>query len=123
MHEMSIAIDLLAQIERLAADHGAIRVERVELEIGILRQVAPEAMQAAFAVLTANTVAAGAVLEMTEVVARAECNRCETQYIVDIDEYLCPQCNQANARILAGNDIVIKSLTCQTDSNGAEHED
>jgi len=114
MHEMSIAIDLLAQIEQIAAANDVTRVERVELEVGILRQVAPEAMVEAFAVLSEETVAAGAVLDMTETTARAQCNLCGREYDVTVEQYLCPQCHQADVRILAGNDIVIKSLVCHT---------
>ena len=44
-------------------------------------------------------------------------------YPVSVEQYLCPQCNMAAANIIAGNDIVIKSLICQTEESGAAHED
>jgi Zn finger protein HypA/HybF involved in hydrogenase expression len=30
-----------------------------------------------------------------------------------IDNYLCPNCGQADAEFLAGNDIILKSLVCE----------
>ncbi len=123
MHEMSIAVDMIGQIERIAAEHGVSRIERIELEVGILRLVVPEALQDAFAAVAAGTVAEGAELAMVETPARARCGACGVEYTVGVEDYLCPHCGQAAGQILAGNDIIIKSLVGDTDQGGTTDED
>ncbi|NLF31847.1 MAG: hydrogenase maturation nickel metallochaperone HypA [Planctomycetes bacterium] len=123
MHEMSIAVDMMQQLERIAAEHGVSRVERIELEVGVLRLVVPEALRDAFSAVAAGTVAEGAELDMVETPARARCGACGEEYPVQVEEYLCPRCGQAAGQILAGNDIIIRSLVCDSDGGGAAHED
>lgn len=123
MHEMSIAVDMIQQIEQIAAANGVSHVEGVELEVGVLRLVVPEMLQDAFSTVVDGTVAEGAGLEIVETPARARCGACGTEYAVQIEHYLCPQCGQAAGEILAGNDIVIKSLVGDTDQGGTNDED
>ncbi len=123
MHEMSIAEDMIRRIEAIAAENNAVRIESIELDVGVLRLIVPEAMQAAFSVLAAGTAAEGAELTITELAAEAECTQCGIRYPVTVEEYLCPQCHLATANIISGNDIVIKSLVCHTQESDASHED
>jgi hydrogenase nickel incorporation protein HypA/HybF len=116
MHETPIAIEIVNQVVQLAADHGAIRVEQVEVQVGAMRQVVPEALELAFSVVSEGTLAEGAVLRITEVPAAANCNHCGRQFAPDIDvSFACPACGQADVRITAGNDIILQSVVCETD--------
>jgi hydrogenase nickel incorporation protein HypA/HybF len=115
MHEMSIAMNLVAQLCDIADRNNVRQFERVELELGVLQLVEPEALRLAFAAASTDTPAAGAGLELTEVPARARCHGCGAEFAVAVDDYLCPQCGQANVELLAGNDIVLRSVTGQTD--------
>jgi hydrogenase nickel incorporation protein HypA/HybF len=115
MHEMAIAASMLDGVVRAAEQAGAVRVEAVEVEIGAMRQVVPEALQMAWAAVRADTLADGATLRIEEIPAQAECRRCERRFEPDIDwSFLCPHCNRADVRIVGGNDIVLRSITCQT---------
>ena len=42
MHEMSLAIGLIEQIQEVASQNSLKKVDEVELETGELRQVVPE---------------------------------------------------------------------------------
>ncbi|NQU75156.1 MAG: hydrogenase maturation nickel metallochaperone HypA [Planctomycetes bacterium] len=114
MHELSIAADLLRNVLAVAAEHEAVRIEQVTIEVGVLRQVVPEAIVEAFAMLAVGTAAEGAALKVTELPARAECRRCGNTYAVSVDVYVCPQCGQADARLVDGNDILLQTVVCQT---------
>jgi hydrogenase nickel incorporation protein HypA/HybF len=114
MHEMSIAIQMLDQVTALAAEHAATRVAEIEVVAGAMRQVVPEALELAFAAAAQGTVAAGAELRIVEEPMRAACRDCGCAFAAEIDNYLCPQCGRANARIVAGNDIILKSVVCET---------
>ncbi len=43
MHEMSRAVELVRQLEALAADHRVERIEEVTVRTGVMLQVVPEA--------------------------------------------------------------------------------
>ena len=80
MHEMSIAAAMLDGVLQVAEQAGAARVEAVEVEIGVMKQVVPEALRVAWEAVRADTLADGAVLRIEEVPAAAECRRCGRRF-------------------------------------------
>jgi len=96
------------------APHGATRIDLIEVEIGRMRQIVPEALEVAFAAMSEGTIAQGARLEITEVQMQAVCRVCGHAFQPEIDLYICPRCEQADVRIVAGNDMILKSITAQT---------
>lgn len=114
MHEMPIAAAIVEQAVEAARPHGATRIESIEVEIGRMRQVVDEALQVAFAAVSQGTIAEGARLEVVEIEMEALCQVCGHTFRPEIDLYVCPQCGQANVRITAGNDMILKSITAQT---------
>lgn len=117
MHEMAIAASMLDGVLRAAEQAGAARVTVVEVEVGAMRQVVPEALQAAWEAVRKETLAERAALKIEEIPAEAECRQCGRCFEPDIAwSFLCPQCNRADVRIVRGNDIVLKSVICETQS-------
>jgi hydrogenase nickel incorporation protein HypA/HybF len=115
MHEMSIAQGLIEQIRRLAREHRAEAVERVELRVGVLRLVVPEALVMAFEEVARGSLAEGAELEILEQPARARCRGCGSEYAPDPQHFDCPACGRAEPEILEGDEILLTGLTCRTD--------
>ena len=116
MHELSIAVGVLDSALRAAEQAGATRVEAVEVEVGAMRQVVPEVLRVAWEAVRAETLADGAVLTIEEVPAHAQCRQCGECFQPDVEySFLCPHCDQADVRIVRGNDIVLKSVICQTE--------
>ena len=73
MHELSIA----DAIVRIACAHaGGRRIETVEVKVGHLRQVVPDALAFAFTLVAEGTDAEGAELVMEEVPAAGICRAC-----------------------------------------------
>jgi hydrogenase nickel incorporation protein HypA/HybF len=116
MHEMSIAASLLDRVLDVAGQNNACRVDELTVEVGVLQQVVPEALRMAFAAVTEGTIAQGATLNLVECPASAECRCCGERFDAAIDDYACPRCRQADVRIVAGRDIVLKTVVCQTPS-------
>ncbi|HSW46155.1 MAG TPA: hydrogenase maturation nickel metallochaperone HypA [Phycisphaerae bacterium] len=116
MHEASIAMAAIEQAIEVARRHGASRVTRIEMEIGILRAVVPEIMQAAFEACAIGTAAEGASLDLQVKAALARCRACDQQFKPDLEaiSFACPACGQADADLLIGNDIILKSVECET---------
>ena len=114
MHEMPIAAAIVEQAVEAVAPHRATRIDTIEVEIGRMRQLVPEALQVAFAAVSQDTIAEGARLDITEIDMEAVCRRCEHRFRPEINLYLCPNCHEADVRIVAGNDMILKSITAQT---------
>jgi len=120
MHEMSIADGVLRAVLDAAGGCGGRRVERVELAVGEMRLVVPEALEMAWQVVSEGTIAAGAELAVVETPMEARCRRCGRQFAPRIDNYLCPGCGLADVDILAGDDIILKSVVCDVEQPSGE---
>jgi hydrogenase nickel incorporation protein HypA/HybF len=111
MHEMSIVDELLRQLAEIAAEHRADRVRSVSVETGILRLVDHQTLVDAFRAAAEGTVADQAELRLTDRTARASCRACGNEY--DVDDafvFTCPRCGQADAAIVAGNEILLTEV-------------
>ena len=45
MHEMSLASALMEEIDRISRQNNILRIDEVELRIGVLKQVVPQVME------------------------------------------------------------------------------
>ncbi len=114
MHEMAIASQIVEQSLRIAAEHGAGRILEVEIEVGAMRGVVPEALQMAFTVCSEGTAAEGARLHIATVAARARCKLCGREFEPQYGFFVCPACDRADVELLAGQDILLKGLECRS---------
>ena len=110
MHEMSLAIGLMEQIQEVAQQNNLKCVDEVELQTGVLRQVIPEVMQEAFKAVTQETIAQNAKLTIFEIAALAQCNMCQKKFSPQFDDFLCPDCHKADVTVLQGDEIILKSI-------------
>ncbi len=76
MHELSICLSLLDQVERIAREHGADRVERILLRIGPLSGVEAPLLANAYPLAAAGTIAEHATLDIEPAVIRVKCTAC-----------------------------------------------
>jgi hydrogenase nickel incorporation protein HypA/HybF len=118
MHEMSIATALLAQtLSAVEANLSPLPtvpcVEEVEITVGLLQQVVPEALVMAWNAAAEGTLAAGARLRIIETQPEAKCRQCGAAFEPAVDDFLCPLCGQADVEIVAGNDIILSAVTCR----------
>jgi hydrogenase nickel incorporation protein HypA/HybF len=122
MHEVSIATQLLELVAETAARHAVRVVRAVQVDVGVMDAVSPEALRTAFALAAEGTLAAGARLDLTEVAIQAQCKGCATRFAPALDNYACPGCGQADVQILEGRGIVLRSLECETgDDSEVDH--
>ena len=106
MHELSLTESVVQAIrDRL----GDARVKRVRIEVGRLTAVVPDAMRFCFDVCTQGTPLEGAVLEIDEIAARARCNACGVESVLDGVVALCA-CGSADLDLLAGRELQIRQV-------------
>lgn len=123
MHEMSIALALVEQLESLAAEHHAERITTVSVRAGVLRQIVPEALEVAFETAAEGTRAEGAALELEIAPVVARCRGCGHRFQPALDSFLCPRCGQADVAIAEGDDILLTSITAEQPDGAPSHED
>ena len=92
MHELSICLSLLEQVQAIARQHGATRVERIQLQIGPLSGVEGDLLRSAYPLAAAGTLAEGAVLDIEPAAIRVECLQCGAQSEALPNRPLCAAC-------------------------------
>ncbi|MEU6523534.1 hydrogenase maturation nickel metallochaperone HypA [Streptomyces sp. NPDC046924] len=111
MHEMSIALAVVDQVERAARPAGATGVACVALEVGELAGVVPDALAFCFELACAGTVLEGAELTTRTVPGTARCTGCDDAWEVGMPPcLLCPGCGQAAAELLSGRELRISEV-------------
>ncbi|NBM18464.1 hydrogenase maturation nickel metallochaperone HypA [Streptomyces sp. GC420] len=108
MHEMSIAMAVVGQVEEAARSTGVTAVTSVRLQVGELAGVVPDALVFCFELACAGTVLEGAELVTEPVPARARCAPCADEWAVGMPPSLCcPVCGGPAAELLSGRELQI----------------
>jgi hydrogenase nickel incorporation protein HypA/HybF len=107
MHEMAITQSV---VEAVCTQAAGRRVLAVNLEVGTLTAVIPDAMQFCFDLATEGTVAAGAQLNIDMPQGRAHCKACDQDFELPDPILLCTNCGSANVRVISGQQLKILSM-------------
>jgi hydrogenase nickel incorporation protein HypA/HybF len=114
MHELSIA-DAILQI---ALNHaGERKIETVEVKVGHLRQVVPDALAFAWTLISEGTLAEGSQLEMDVIPAAGVCRACGTETEFDGFPLACP-CGSLDVELLRGEELLVEALTMEEVPSG-----
>ena len=115
MHELSIA----DAIVRIALAHaGDSRLESVEVKVGHLRQVVPEALAFAFTLVAEGTLAEGAELQLEAVPPAGTCRGCGAETELEEFPAHCGACGGFDVDVTAGEELLVDALTMQEVPSG-----
>jgi hydrogenase nickel incorporation protein HypA/HybF len=106
VHELGISRNIVAIVSEAA---NGRRVRRITLEIGRLSGVVRDAIEFSFDLVAQGTPAAGAVLEIREIDARARCAGCGAEFAVP-DFLAACACGSRSLVHIAGEELNIKSV-------------
>lgn len=115
MHELAICQGLLNQLDRIAADNHANRVEKIYLHIGPLSGVVPELLQTAFSIARANTVAEHAQLIIQSLPIKVYCNRCDSESDASANRLVCAKCGNWQTELRSGDELLLQRVELQTE--------
>ena len=110
MHELSICQDLIAQVERVAFEHGAKAVDRIVVKVGPLSGVEVPLLEKAYSIACAGTVAEGAELVAESVPVRVACETCGAQTDAAINRLVCGACGDYRTRLVSGDELILQSV-------------
>lgn len=114
MHEMSVCLSLLRQVERIAAQHGASAVAKIHLKVGPLSGIEATLLRRAYPVAVAGTVAEDAelLIDTAEVIVR--CTQCGDTSTVAPNRLLCAACGDFRTRVVSGDEMILESVELET---------
>lgn len=110
MHEVLLMEEAVRLATEAARKAGATRVTGLKLRIGTLASVAPEAMRFAWDVVTDNTMAHGARLEIEIVAATGWCAACQAEYVCTDFLNECPRCHGTGGELCHGRELEIAAV-------------
>jgi len=110
MHELSICQSLLDQVERIAQDHRATRVERILLRVGPLSGVEPALLRNAYPLAAAGTIAESADLVIEAAPVRVHCKDCGAETDAAPNRLLCGACGGWQTRLISGDELLLANL-------------
>ena len=118
MHELSVCLSLMEQVEQIARENGASSVTRIILRVGPLSGVESELLRHAYPMATAGTVAANAelVMESADVVVR--CGQCHSETTVVPNKLVCGACGDYRTQVISGDELTLMSV--ELDTPGAQ---
>jgi hydrogenase nickel incorporation protein HypA/HybF len=110
MHELSIALSMLEQIEEEVGRHNGAAVLAVRVKVGVLSGVDCDALGFAWEIAREGTKAAGAQLEIERVPLLVHCPMCGTTHSAEVQAIFCPRCITPEQDILCGRELELTSL-------------
>lgn len=110
MHEMTVTQGIMDIVLKTARDNNASKVKAVNLTVGTLAQVVPDCVAFYFEILTKDTVAEGAALNIETVQARARCSGCGHEFEADDMLLKCPQCGDVLGKLISGRELAVTSI-------------
>ena len=113
MHELSVAVSLLQEVERIARDEKASQVLRVTVAVGEMSGIETEALETCFPLVADGTVATGAELTLVKVPLEVECRACGTRGRAAPPLLRCGGCGSIDVTIVQGRELLIQSLEVQ----------
>lgn len=110
MHELSVCLSLLQQMEKIASERNAIAVEKIFLKVGPLSGIEPALLKNAYPLAAAGTVAADAelIIETSDVVV--SCTQCGAESPAKANRLLCAACGDFRTQVVSGDEMILQRM-------------
>ena len=120
MHELSICMSLMEQLESIARERKASSIVRIELEVGVLSGVERDLLENAWPIASAGTIAENAELRIDSVEIVVECSACGARTKPTPNRLRCGECGDSKTRVVAGEEMTLMRVELDTaDSRAA----
>ena len=110
MHELALLQELCALAAAAAREQGARQIHRMELRVGELGGVNPDALRQAFAVLAATAPWQTTELQLDVVPTRCFCPHCDQAFSPPDVIHACPTCGSISRQVLEGRELELVAL-------------
>lgn len=112
VHEMALMADILQLVRRDAQKRNISVIERIEVVVGELSNVLPDALDLAFDIYKRRgeqMLDPAAELVIVREEARARCTACGKEYVPERLIALCPFCKMPGGTVISGETFRVRS--------------
>ncbi len=109
MHEMMVAVSLLAAISEKSAKQNAEPVG-AKISCGKLNAINDEALCFAFEAIAKGTCCEGMKLEIEHKPIRGRCKNCDAGFDVELSSPRCPKCGGEDFELLPDAPLVLEEI-------------
>ena len=111
MHELSIVMEVVKQVEKLAKDNNVDKVKSVTVEVGEVSGVVKEYFLDAFKWMCSKTpLMKECELNYITIEAISYCQDCKKTYPTTKYAKECPYCHSNKTYLVSGRDFMIKDI-------------
>ncbi len=110
MHELSIAMEIVEIAREEAEKAGALKINKIELEIGKLSGVLPDALSFAMTEAVKDSPLALAEIVYHYKDAQVNCASCCHTFETHDHLKVCPVCGSYDTFFVSGKELYIKSM-------------
>jgi hydrogenase nickel incorporation protein HypA/HybF len=114
MHELSVCLALLQQLQDIAAERNARRITRIELSVGPLSGVEADLLRNAWPIASAGSIAADADLAIGTSGIVVRCTNCGAETAASANRLLCAACGDFRTRVVSGDEMVLQRVEFET---------
>lgn len=110
MHEMAIAEGIVdVALDTLKVNQGSV-IHAIQVQIGVLSGVEPDALHFCFDAVTQGTPAEGATLEVETIPMKGRCMDCDQEFSIQDYRHVCPHCHSFAVEELQGRELRVASI-------------
>lgn len=109
MHELSIMMEVVRQVEAIAKENQLEKVEKIILQIGEIASVIPRFVEEVFPAAADKTMLEDTLLEIEMIPANGRCRRCEQVFHLVSQRGVC-SCGESDFEILSGREFILKEI-------------
>ena len=110
MHELSLAERVIEIVEGAARKAGAQQVHLIRLSVGALAHVEPETLQFCCELVSRDSIAAGARIEVLSAPGKAWCETCQTEIELEQVGMPCSHCGGFKLKITDGDQMQVLEI-------------
>jgi len=119
MHELSVCLSLLQQMETIAKERNAARIEKIFLRVGPLSGIEPALLRNAYPLAVAGTIAADAELLIDTSDVVVSCTQCGAETTVRPNRLICSGCGDFRTRVISGDELILQRLEMSFESEAS----
>ncbi len=110
MHEIGIARQVLATVEKFANENRVDQISEIVVDCGELSLVIPKYLKDIYPAVARGTRFENTKLTINSIPGMAECDECDEIFNVVEHKGYCPSCGSFEKSILTGREFLIKEI-------------
>ena len=108
----------MEQVQRIAEERNASRVERIVLHIGPLSGVEPPLLEHAYPLAAVGTLAEEAELVIESLPIQVQCTQCGVVTEAIANRLICSQCGDFRTHLISGDEMLLSKVEMTVSSRG-----